>query len=314
MKVDIEIYCAFVYLTNSQSMDRPKYTIEYCNSLPKFDRSVSLLCWAFNEEELIYGFLIKANNLLQKTVQDYEIVVVNDCSTDRTNEIIRSLQTKIPQIKLSRNSVNLGVGFSCRKAVQNATKEYLFWQTIDWSYDISYLRICFEFLKSYDIVQGVRRKPIIGVSKQLKPIVFLLRLFGIKYLTKRSDTISKAIISVINYILIRILFGVPLSDYQNITFYPTEFIKSIENEATSSFVSPEALIKAYWQKKSIVEVPISFIPRRLGKAKGTSLKTIKASVIDIFGLWFKWRILKRRNFQGYGKITRLKPEEWKVKA
>ena len=117
--------------------------------------------------------------------------------------------------------------------------------------DIEYLRIFLEFLKSYDIVQGVRRKPIVGVDKQLKPVILLLRLFGIKHLTKRSDTIFKSVVSVINYILIRVFFDVPLSDFQNITFYRTEFIQSIEYEAKSSFANPEPLIKAYWQKKSI---------------------------------------------------------------
>jgi len=291
---------------------KPKHTKHICNSLTKFDRSVSLLCWAYNEEKLISNYLIRANELLKKTVLDYEIVVIDDCSTDRTNEIITILKDKIPQIKLIRNTVNLNVGFSSQKAIMNATKEYLFWQTIDWSYDISLLRIFLELLKSYDVVAGVRRAPVEVTANiaMAKPILGLLKLFGIKHLTKRSDTVPKAVISVINYALIRTLFNVPLSDYQNVVFYPTRLIQSITFESKSSFSNPEALIKCFWKGHSIVEVPISFIPRQIGTAKGTSPKVIQSSVLDIFRLWFKWIILGQREMSGKGNIKRLNVDEW----
>lgn len=291
-----------------------KYTLERCNSLPKFDRSVSLLCWAYNEEQLIGNYLVRANDLLNKTVEDYEIVVVDDCSTDRTNEIITTLKNKIPQIKLIRNSVNLNVGLSSQKAIMNATKEYLFWQTIDWSYDISFLRIFLELLKSHDVVAGVRRAPVEAADNiaVVKPILGLLRLFGIKHITRRSDTIPKAIISVINYALIRTLFNVPLSDYQNVVFYPTRLIQSIVFESKSSFSNPEALFKCFWKGCSITEVPISFIPRQAGAAKGTRPKAITSSVLDIFRLWFKWTVLGQREMASKGNIKRLNPDEWEL--
>lgn len=278
----------------------------------KFERSVSWLCWAYNEDELVYDFLLRANELLRQSVKDYEIIIVDDGSTDQTNEIIRSLQDKIPQMRLITNAVNLGTGISSQKAIQAASKEYFFWQTVDWSYDINKLRIFLELLKFYDIVQGVRREPVRDVDEKWRSIVTITRLFNMKHLTKRSDSIFKAVVSLINYMLIRVLFRVPLSDFQNVTFYPTSFIKSLKYEAKSSFVSPEGLIKAYWKKMRIIEVPISFIPRKAGVAKGVSIRSIKAALTDITKLWFKWIILGRRDFTGYGEIRRLKPEEWKI--
>ena len=123
--------------------------------------------------------------------------------------------------------------YRVKRAIQRATKEYLFWQTIDWSYDISSLRQFLEHLKTHDIVQGVRRKPVNVRLKFLKPIALVLKLFGIKHLTRRSDTVPKALVSVINYIVIRLLFQVPLSDFQNVTFYRTKWIQSIKIEAKS---------------------------------------------------------------------------------
>lgn len=304
----------------------------------KFDRSVSLLSWAYNEQASISEFLEKASQLLESTVEDYEIILIDDGSTDRTYEIAEAFREKNPCLNIFKNERNLNVGISSQRAIQRASKEYLFWQTIDWCYDVSNLREFLEYLKQYDIVQGVRRKPVEVKVKFFKPFVVIMKLFGIKHLTKRSDTVTKAFISVINYILIRVLFRIPLSDFQNVTIYPTKWIQSIQFESKSSFANPEGLIKSYWNGKSIKEVAINFIPRNEGTAKGTKPKAIMKSVKDVFRLWFKWVVLRKREyikegdfyksyfptkksfwdrcnflrggrFRSYGRITRLISEE-----
>lgn len=290
----------------------PPYTLAKARQLPKFDRSVSLLCWAYNEEELIEGYLRRAHAMIDGAVHDYEIVVVDDHSNDTTPAILERLAKELPNIRVLRNERNLNVGLSSQRAIAAATKQYLFWQTIDWSYDIEQLRTFLELLKSSDVVAGCRRAPV-KVAEQaswLRPILSLMHIFGIKHLTRRSDTVQKALVSVINYTLIRVLYRVPMSDFQNIVFWPTKLIQSITFESKSSFSNPEALIKAYWLGASIQEVPISFLARQAGEAKGTRFNAIRASVEDVFGLWLKWVVLGRRKFVSTGKVTRLKPEEW----
>ena len=269
-----------------------------------------MLCWAYNEEGSIEGYLERASRLMNDTVLDYEIILIDDGSTDKTFEIASKFQERNPKLKIFKNEKNLNVGISSQRAIQKASKEFLFWQTIDWCYDISGLRKFLEYLKTHDIVQGARRRPVEVRIRLLKPVAAVLKLFGIKHLTKRSDTIPKAIVSVINFILIRILFRMPLSDFQNVTFYRTEWIQSIQYEAKSSFVNPEGLIKSYWSGKSIKEVPISFIPRVKGESQGTKLRSIISSVQDIFTLWFKWVVLRKRKFVRKGKIYRIDPSEW----
>ncbi len=288
-------------------------TFEKDKHVNKFDRSVSLVSWAYNEKDSILEFLEKATQLMEATVEDYEIVLIDDGSTDSTYTIAKAFQDKKnPRLKIFQNECNLNVGISSRRAIQRASKEFLFWQTIDWGYDISNLRAFLEYLKSYDIVQGVRRAPVQVRMKFFKPVMAILKLFGMKHLTRRSDTVSKAIVSLINYILIRILFRVPLSDFQNVTFYPTQWIQSLQFEATSSFANPEGLIKSYWSGKSIKEVPINFIPRQQGEAKGTRIRAITASIKDICRLWVKWVLLGKRGKIQPGEICRLNPAEWKA--
>ena len=295
---------------NSLSNAGPRYTAAYCRTLPKFGRSVSVLCWAYNEEKLVAAYLKRIATLLADTVEDFEIVLIDDCSTDRTPEIAQSLQQQIPELRLIRNEANLNVGLSCRKAIVAAQKEYLFWQTIDWSYDIDLLRAYLELLKSYDVVAGVRRAPVPPNNQLPTAVRAVARLFAPEHLAKRSDTIAKAIISVCNYMLIRVLFSVPLSDYQNVCFYRTKLIQSFQHEARSSFVNAESLIKAYRRGCRIVEVPISFLPRQMGEAKGTRLKAVLNAIWDVWRLWFTWVLLGQRWRSKKGAVRRLRPDEW----
>lgn len=230
--------------------------------------------------------------------------MVDDGSTDGTGEIIRSLQQRIPQIRLLTNSQNLNVGISSQRAIQAAAKEYLFWQTVDWSYDLTNLGTHLELLRNFDVVAGSRLAPIPDSWPWHQKLDGYLKMFHWGYLKTRSDTPTKTLVSIINYLVIRTLFGLPLTDFQNVVIYPTKLIQSLQFESKSSFSNPEALLKAYWRGARIAEVPIAFIPRGVGEAKGAKLKAIGASLQDIFGLWFRWRVLGRIDFRRPGRVTR----------
>jgi glycosyltransferase involved in cell wall biosynthesis len=247
----------------------------------KFDRSVSLLAWGLNEEELVEEFLDRAFALLQATVEEYEVVFVDDGSTDRTGELLAAYARREPRLRILTNPVNVNVGISCRRAVQAAEKEFLFWQTVDWSYDISELRIYLELLKHYDVVQGIRAVP----ERLISHIPLLRSIYRVR---GRSDNLRKAIISLTNYYVQRIFFGVHFHDFQNVTFYPTALAQSLGLEARTPFINPEMLIKAYYRGNRFIEVPINFIRRSKGTAKGTRIKTVLCTVADILRHWIRW--------------------------
>jgi len=278
----------------------------------KFERSLSLLCWGYNEEDSIEEFFTRATALLEESAVDCEIVFIEDGSTDRTLEVAKAFQQKNPILRIYPNEKNMNVGICHRRAIQRATKEYLFWQTIDWCYDISRLKEFLQYLNEYDIVQGVRRAPVRTENLLLRPVLTIMQLLDIGHLKKRSDNVKKGLVSIINYILVRILYGVPLSDFQNVTIYPTKWIQSITFEGKSSFANPEGLIKSYWNGMSIKEVPVPFIPRSVGDAKGTRIAAIIASVKDVFGLCVKWHLQGRKVFKKRGRVARLNPDEWKA--
>jgi glycosyltransferase involved in cell wall biosynthesis len=259
-------------------------------SLGKFDHSVSLGAWGYNEELLVESFLIRAIDLLDRTVHDWEIVFVDDGSTDRTPEILQKFAQREPRLRVVRHSRNLNVGMGFRTALTTASKEYFFSQTVDWSYDITKLRVFLELLKHFDVVQGIRPVPIRLLS-------FIPVVRSVYRVQGRSDTLYKAVISLANYYILRIFFGVRFHDFQNITFYPTRMAHQIELVGRSSFVNPELLLKSYYRGARFIEVPIRFIKRDLGVAKGTKIKSLMRSLADTARNWIAWGMsyrLKRR--------------------
>ena len=256
-------------------------------ALGKFRHSVSLLAWAYNEEMLIESFLLCAVALLDQTVTDWEIVLVDDCSTDRTNEIATAFAAGEPRLRLVRHERNLNVGMACRTAIAHASKEFLFWQTVDWSYDISKLRIFLELLMHFDAVQGIRPVPI----RLLSYIPVLRSIYRVR---RRSDSLHKAVISLGNYYVLTILFGVRFHDFQNVTFYRTRVIQALPLVARTSFINPELLLRNYYQGARFIEVPIRFISRQKGIGKGTRASVVARSVIDTLRNWTSWGAGSRR--------------------
>ena len=246
-----------------------------------------MLSWALNEEENIAEFLTRAEAFLTAASTDFELVLIDDGSTDATAAIAREWQATRPWLRVYSNDRNRGSGYSAKRAISLAAKDYLFWQTVDWSYDLTVLATSLHLLRRYDILQGVR-------TNALSPATAF---------RMRSDTPGKALISLVNYLLIRMLFRLPLHDYQNVTVYPRRLIQSIELETESAFTSPECLLKVWWKGVTIKEVPVVFLKRQRGEAKGTRPRAIWVAVRDIVRFWWLRVVLGRRADRQRGRVV-----------
>lgn len=273
---------------------------KFKNASPgQFPFSISMLSWALNEEENVLDFLERSRELMNSLGADYEHVFIDDGSTDKTYELALQFQKEYPQLKLIRNPRNRGSGWNMRIAVNHACKDVLFWQTVDWSYDILRLKSHLKHLEKYDVVQGVR---VTLKRPQYANLFSKIPYFKYIKVKRRSDNLWKAIISVTNFLMIRTLFRVPLLDFQNVTIYPTRLLQSLELEAYSSFTNAEMLLKAYWRGVSIKQVPIDFIPRTRGVANGTRWRAILSSVKQILYYWIKWQVLRMKPDKNRGTI------------
>lgn len=249
--------------------------------------SLSMLGWALNEEESIGSYIERAEQCLDAVTDDYELILIDDGSTDRTWETAQGYQAARPWLRLFRNERNRGPGFNTKRAISLASKDYLFWQTVDWAYDIRELMASLRLLEKYDVLQGVRLDAVSPTG----------------LMARRSDHFGKAIVSVTNYLLIKFLFRLPLRDYQNVTVYPRALIQSAHLETQSAFTNPECLLKVWWKGVSIKEIPVPFIKRERGSAKGTRPKAVLAAVRDVVSWWVQWILLRRRPDHGRGRVV-----------
>jgi glycosyltransferase involved in cell wall biosynthesis len=245
-----------------------------------------MLGWALNEEVSIAGYINRAGIFLSVLAADFELIVIDDGSTDRTWEIATECQRTRPWLRLYRNDRNRGSGYNTKRAISLATKDYVFWQTVDWAYDIRYLAQALQELPSVDVLQGVR-----VATTSARGMVL-----------HRSDNVYKGFVSVVNYRLVRILFRLPLDDYQNVTVYPRALIQSVTLETESAFTNPECLLKTWWRGARFKQVPVPFVKRREGRSKGTRPRAIFAAIYDILYWWIQWMVLGRRTDRGRGYV------------
>lgn len=251
-----------------------------------FRTSLSMLGWALNEEENIGGYIERAEALLRGLAADFELILIDDGSTDRTAAIVEEYQKTRPWLRLHRNGGNRGSGYNTKKAISLATKDHVFWQTVDWSYDLSALPDALPLLATHDVLQGAR--------------VGTVSVGGL--LSRRSDTPYKGLVSITNYLLIRLLFRLPVHDYQNVTVYPRRLIQAIPLQSESAFTNPECLLKAWWRGASIHEFPVPFLKRERGSAKGTRPIVVLRSIRDVFYWWLRWVVLGERGESRPGPI------------
>ena len=106
---------------------------------PRVPFSLSMLGWALNEEENIGEYIDRAGAFLGALTDHYELILIDDGSTDRTWDLITEAQGTRRWLKAYRNERNRGSGYNTKRAISLATQDYVFWQTVDWAYDIRYL-------------------------------------------------------------------------------------------------------------------------------------------------------------------------------
>jgi glycosyltransferase involved in cell wall biosynthesis len=255
---------------------------------PRVNFSLSMLGWALNEEDNVASYIERAGAFLERLTDDYELILIDDGSTDRTWDIVTTLQRDRSWLRAYRNERNRGSGFNTKRAISLATKDYLFWQTVDWAYDIRLLAQALPELATVDVLQGVR-------VETTSPRAMAAH---------RSDNPYKGFVSVVNYRLIRTLFRLPLGDYQNVTVYPRRLIQSVTLEAESAFTNPECLLKAWWRGATFKEVPVAFLKRQRGRGTGSRPRAVFAAIRDILYWWVRWVVLGGYANRGHGRVLR----------
>jgi len=120
---------------------------------------LSIIIPAYNEEKRILNTILTANSYLKKKSFEYEILVINDGSNDRTEKVVFNLMDEINNLRLVGYSVNKGKGFAVKKGFIESKGDIVLFMDADGATPIDEIDKFLELIQEYDIVIGSRAIP-----------------------------------------------------------------------------------------------------------------------------------------------------------
>ncbi|MGV8150886.1 MAG: glycosyltransferase family 2 protein, partial [Candidatus Woesearchaeota archaeon] len=189
-----------------------------------------------------------AFTVLKKLTKKYEVLVVNDCSTDKTELILKKLSLKYKNLKIVNLKKNMGIGNANNYIYHHVKGDILFWNASDNQIRMDELFSLIPYSKKYDIVVGKR--------------------------INRADNAFRKIASYLFSLFLKIRFRIRVKDVDSVKVFNVKSLKKINPESKTAFIETEILIKAMRRNMNIIELPIKHHPRTAGKASGIRLKII----------------------------------------
>src|ERR1700681_2195353 len=196
------------------------------------DKSISIVIPALNEETVVEGVVRDISKQVAASFTDYEIILINDGSTDRTGEIMDNLAEELPNVRAVHNRHNLGLGASYQRGLAEARCTFLMMLCGDGGMPASSLPPIFAAVGSADIVV-----PFITNLKQIKSPV--------RYFTSRTYTH-----------LLNILFGQKIKYYNGLPVHRVDLLRQLRINSSGFAFQGEILTKLLRSGCSMTEVGV----------------------------------------------------------
>jgi glycosyltransferase involved in cell wall biosynthesis len=223
---------------------------------------------AYNEEVQIKTTVQKAQKILKKIAGKWEIIIVNDGSSDQTLSIAAKLSQSDKRIKVINHKVNRGYGAAFKSGFYGAKYRWIAFTDADGQFDFA------EITNFINKQKETKADLVIG------------------YYKKRRVSKKKIITSRIWELIVYLLFRLHVKDidcgFKLVSKRVIDTIPKLESER-GAFISSEFLIKAKKSNFKIVEIPVTHYPRVAGQGTGRDLSVIISSFKDLFRLWKKLR-------------------------
>jgi glycosyltransferase involved in cell wall biosynthesis len=222
--------------------------------------SITVVVPAFNEEGNLADTIREITPLLERQFQDYEILIVNDGSSDRTGPIADELAARNPRIRVVHNPKNMGLGYNYKKGVALAVKDYVIMIPGDNEITGDSFEGMFKLLGRKDIVIPHT------TNMEIRPL-------GRRILS-RAYTLG-----------MNLLFGLNLRYYNGTVIHKRALIQSVPIETDGFAYQAEALIRLIKKGHTYLETGMTLKQRGAGRSKALRLSNI-ARVLKAIGRLF----------------------------
>ena len=223
--------------------------------------SLSVFFPAYNDSATIASLVITAVQSASKLTPDYEVIVVNDGSSDSTSRILAELARVYPHVRVVTHSVNRGYGGALRSGFETASKEVIFYTDGDAQYDPSELELLWrKMAPGVDLVNG--------------------------YKISRSDPWHRIVIGRIYHHTVKIMFGLRVRDVDcDFRLLRRSIFDRVRLEKNSGVICLEMMKKIQDAGFKIVEVPVHHYHRAHGQSQFFNFRRVIRTGVDVFKLW-----------------------------
>lgn len=227
---------------------------------------ISMVIPAFNSEDTIESTITSVEKCIEDLGYQYEVLVIDDGSTDKTFEKISKLSSE--HIKVIRNSPNRGKGFSMKEGILASSGDYVIMLDSDLEIGIDMIQTYISALKEKDIVISSKRHP-----QAIYRAPFMRKLFSAGF-----------------NVLVRILTGVNVSDSQTgFKAFRGESIRYLMKLVSVKRYAFDVEVLAI---AKITRMEIAEFPAHIVQDKSFSSKAILYMLVDLIGIAYRLRIIK----------------------
>ncbi|MCP4599532.1 MAG: glycosyltransferase family 2 protein [Proteobacteria bacterium] len=211
--------------------------------------SISIALLMFNEEDNIAAALKETLEFCRETLSDWEIIVVDDGSTDRSASVVEKYAEKETRIRLVRHGTNLGMGAGIRTGIESAEKETFIFNAADGQIATAEIGKLLPLLDRADIVLSTY--------------------------SNRRESIARELISRSFRLYLRLVANIRF-ELQGLYFYPTRAAKEYapKIEANTFFFSFELIQRGIEGGLTAATTHMTCRPRQFGASKVANLKRI----------------------------------------
>jgi glycosyltransferase involved in cell wall biosynthesis len=231
--------------------------------------SLSIFFPALNDSGTIASMVIRAVHAASALTSDFEVIVVNDGSSDATAEIADELARTYPQVRVVHHPTNRGYGGALQTGFSTATKELIFYTDGDAQYDPGELPLLWAGLTPQaDVVNG--------------------------YKIDRSDPVHRVIIGRLYHHVVSFIFGLRIRDVDcDFRLMRRTVFDTIHLEKTSGVICLEMMKKIHDAGFTIVEVPVHHYHRAFGRSQFFNFRRVVKTGLDVMRLWFALVVLRQ---------------------
>lgn len=209
-----------------------------------------------NVERVVRGF----DEVLPLFADDYEVIVVNDGSTDRTREIAERLAAADSHVRVVNLEVNRGYGGAVIAGVRAARMEYVLLADGDGQFDPADIGKLVPYAFDHDVVAGRR--------------------------VRRADHLMRRINGRAWTILVRVLLGITIHDIDcGFKLFRRAKLDAIRLRARGAMISTELMARLAGAGARVCEVDVSHLPRLTGEQSGANFKVVARAFKELFGLY-----------------------------